>query len=37
MAAQIRATAELLDRQIDGYEQAIEIEKKKATGERTSA
>jgi hypothetical protein len=37
MAAQIRAAAELLDRQIDGYEQAIEIEKKKAAGERTSA
>lgn len=37
MAAQIRAAGDLLDRQVDGYEQAIEIEKKKAASERASA
>ncbi len=37
MAAQIRGAADLLDQQVDGFEQAVEIAKKQAAGERTSA
>jgi hypothetical protein len=37
MAAQIRGAADLLEQQVDGFEQAVEIAKKQAAGERTSA
>ena len=37
MAENARAQANLLDLQVDGFEQAVEIAKKQAAGERTSA